>query len=197
MQALHVNLNPDENLPSHYFLNRPGGLLVGDESAVGVDVVRKGMKNLKPSVTLYATVEGGHLAVASEWTCDSFLALCGLRVHVGKLVEKDAGVVQLDAVDLISDERTMQRLRGYDEAHDREKHGDGSMLDFAEMLLVASSFEPAQPPELDKNDWVSKATIHACKKHGHNKVKLLQIAGALIAAEIDRLRGPIGSPVKR
>jgi hypothetical protein len=91
--------------------------------------------------------------------------------------------------ELIAQERRRQVLRKrYDAEHD-DAHGDGSLLHAGVLLaLDVAGLELAgvDPPSLD-GPWPDCLLLHARAKHGDDEVRLLTIAGAMIAAEIDRL----------
>lgn len=80
--------------------------------------------------------------------------------------------------------------KGWTLEHDRQERGDGSLLGFAALLLAGSM--PSAAPLLSgilRNlpPWVEEAFHHASLKYMDHPERLLEIAGALIAAELDRL----------
>lgn len=84
---------------------------------------------------------------------------------------------------LIEDERRRQIERGYDAEHDQARH-EPTLLVVAHAVLGS---HVGNPPF---NVISEAAEIHArvTTKHPHDEIRRLQIAGALIAAEIDRVQ---------
>ena len=93
----------------------------------------------------------------------------------------------------IGAERLRQVLeKGWTVEHDRTEHGDGALLDFATALLLEYLDYPryAEDRAGESASWVSGAFEHARDKYrGRDRYRLLEIAGALIAAELDRISG--------
>jgi hypothetical protein len=92
-----------------------------------------------------------------------------------------------DGAALIGIERDRQRSKGYDAAHDAE-HTDGTLLQAG--ILVALDVAGLQlagvdPPDLN-GPWPDQLLLHVRAKHDRELDKLV-IAGAMLAAEIDRL----------
>jgi 5-methylcytosine-specific restriction protein A len=91
--------------------------------------------------------------------------------------------------ELIAAERERQRQR-YDSAHD-DAHGDGSLV-HAAALFAATTYPEFSPDSLryfgSDDGWVEPWLRYAYQKHHNDPVRRLAIAGALIAAEIDRLQ---------
>jgi hypothetical protein len=91
--------------------------------------------------------------------------------------------------ELIAQERRRQVFRKrYDAGHD-DAHGDGSLLHAGILLaceVAGLELAGADPPSLD-GPWPDWLLLHAREKYGDDEVRLLAIAGAMIAAEIDRL----------
>ena len=109
-------------------------------------------------------------------------------------------------IKLIADERERQILKeGWTEDHD-DQHTDGSLAMAAslyaaphENLLRVDFCETCDSPHVsDPWPWLdnvgsprggSRRYIHAWdKREKHSRIRRLEIAGALIAAEIDRLQ---------
>lgn len=93
-----------------------------------------------------------------------------------------------DGAALIAAERLRQILvKGYDAAHDDE-HGDGSLLHAALLILLdetGHTLSGVDPP--DRNGpWPDQLLLHVRKKYVGDAVQRLAIAGALVAAEMDR-----------
>lgn len=90
----------------------------------------------------------------------------------------------MTGVELIAAERERQvNEKGYDAAHD-DTHADRGMATSAAQVLVHYYSNGT----LGVRRWGSCDNWHIIEKHGDDPVKLLAIAGALIAAEIDRLQ---------
>lgn len=94
----------------------------------------------------------------------------------------------------ISAERVRQVVEeGWTPEHDRTKHADGSLTDAAAVLLLdyIEAPEAVYAPVSDSApQWVFQLAAHACNKYdGQDRYRLLEVAGALIAAELDRLDG--------
>ncbi len=88
----------------------------------------------------------------------------------------------MTGVELIAAERKKQvEVNGYDAAHD-DTHVDQEMAATAAVVLLR--YTGTSPVE---DCW------GIAEKWRDNPVKLLTIAGALIAAEIDRLQRPTGA----
>ena len=92
----------------------------------------------------------------------------------------------------IGGERLRQVLeKGWTVEHDRAEHADGSLLTFAALLVLGNvvgdrvlSIVYVGAPE-----WVQHAFEHAAEKYATDPARTLEIAGALIAAELDRISG--------
>lgn len=84
-------------------------------------------------------------------------------------------------IELIAEEREKQITKGYTLKHDA-KINSGCGLEMAAMGTLIGN--PGSFPA----DWNSKTVEHICQ---HSKRDRLIIAGALIAAELDRLNGKI------
>lgn len=192
-QALHFNMNTSTGrnpIIAGAIASKSGGEVKINEvenKELAVDVMPHGMKSGAPSIWLWGRFKGAPMGM--EFTCENFLGLCGIRLHVAKLAEKVHHVSYLDGADLIADERTTQRLKGYDALHDA-RHDDGSMLDVAqEILLNLESVVIGQQLILgEEAPWPLKLMDHIGRKHKGDRIKILTIAGAMIAAEIDRLK---------
>lgn len=89
-----------------------------------------------------------------------------------------------DAIGLIEAERLRQIDKGYDEDHD-DLRSDGSILHAA--VRIAGDVA-ASGPHVDKVSWFGILARHVTEKYRGDPTRRLTIAGALIAAEIDRLR---------
>jgi hypothetical protein len=92
--------------------------------------------------------------------------------------------------ELIAQERRRQVFRkNYDAEHD-DAHGDGSLLHAGILLacdVAGLELAGVDPPSPD-GPWPDCLLLHARAKYGDDdEVRLLTIAAAMIAAEIDRL----------
>ena len=90
---------------------------------------------------------------------------------------------------LINRERERQEKRGYDSRHD-DGHGDGSLLHAGILLacdVAGLELKGVDPPDLN-GPWPDYLLLHAKKKYANDEIRRLVIAGAMIAAEIDRLQ---------
>ncbi len=96
-----------------------------------------------------------------------------------------------DAVTLISSERYSQIEKGFNSKHD-DLHSNGELAEVAEQILHASLnphhslrfLHTFKDIDSEENCWHWKII----NKHKNDKIKMLTIAGALIAAEIERLQ---------
>lgn len=81
--------------------------------------------------------------------------------------------------------------KGWTEQHDRDEHADGSLTDAAAALLLEYDGAPEVEDVLDRaKPWVRDLHAHANAKYrGQDRYRLLEIAGAFIAAELDRISG--------
>ena len=89
----------------------------------------------------------------------------------------------------INQERLRQRQKGFDDAHDDE-HGDGSLLHAAILLacdVAGLELKGVDPPDLN-GPWPDQLCLHVRRKYAGDLAQRLTIAGALIAAEIDRIQ---------
>lgn len=87
----------------------------------------------------------------------------------------------------ITAERVRQiREKGHTLRHDREEHGDGSLGELAAMVLHAAMAATGPEEVEDDESRAARWCAHILTKHS-DSVRRLEIAGALIAAEIDRL----------
>lgn len=73
-------------------------------------------------------------------------------------------------------ERDNQISNGFDTEHDAEFHADYQLAEIASQLILQ-----AADPDSGQDD-----EFGIIEKHSHDPKKLLEIAGALIAAELDR-----------
>lgn len=107
------------------------------------------------------------------------------------IANRVAGFTPSAGVELIGAERERQVSHcGWSAEHDDEQHGDSSLAACAAILaggdipylkVAFVGFEPY--PE-----WVLERLQHIRSKYAGDKVRQLVIAGALIAAEIDRIQ---------
>ena len=92
--------------------------------------------------------------------------------------------------ELILQERIRQIFKkNYDAAHDDER-ADGSLLHAALLILcdeTGHALAGVDPPD-PNGPWPDALLLHVSEKYAENPVKRFTIAGALIAAEIDRLQ---------
>jgi hypothetical protein len=86
----------------------------------------------------------------------------------------------MNGIDLITRERKKQIAKGYNSKHD-EEHDDGSLVTAACTIALNNPISTNAP------GWAWQLI----NKHP-NKLDRLAIAGALIAAEIDRVLGEMG-----
>lgn len=110
-------------------------------------------------------------------------------------MESTAEIVRKTGVELIADERRKQRLsKGYTVGHD-DLHEDQQLLVAAGALVLRALNEDGIDPipneqfldeycQLQDLDWVKYIVNH----DRPDNIKGLVVAGALIAAEIDRLQ---------
>lgn len=97
------------------------------------------------------------------------------------------GVYRKSGVGRIAAERVRQIVeKGWTPEHDRTEHADGSLVEAAYLLLAdyATLPRPFVRHELAEELWE-----HASAKYRTDRQRLLEIAGALVAAELDRLDG--------
>jgi hypothetical protein len=91
----------------------------------------------------------------------------------------------MTALELIAEERHRQIAKGYDAAHD-DAHANGEIADAAGMILFEHTQGPGCIADDDEpDDWMQALALklrHADPQHR------LVVAGALIAAEIERLQ---------
>lgn len=90
-------------------------------------------------------------------------------------------VKQLSGADMIAYERRRQvKQEGWDSTHDDMEHTEG------ELAAAACCYAAPWPifGEYDPWPWDKESD----KRNKHSRIRLLVIAGALIAAEIDRLK---------
>lgn len=95
----------------------------------------------------------------------------------------------MNGAKLIEQERARQIFaKGYLPDHD-DQHGDGSLL-VAGLLIgcdvAGHALAGVDPPDLN-GPWPDALLLHVRAKYAGDEVRQLVIAGALIAAEIDRL----------
>lgn len=106
---------------------------------------------------------------------------------VAKSIPATLGIGQ-SGVDLIFRERLRQiHEKRYDAAHD-DTRADGSLIDSAKLILGDDDGE--LDPDLDcgdEDDWAYPLAKHVHEKYADDPIRRLAIAGAMIAAEIDRL----------
>ena len=83
-------------------------------------------------------------------------------------------------VQLIAEERERHRAEGW--THDHDAHH----TDFE--LSMAAACYAAHETDIDEELWNAWPWAHSWdKRHKHTRIRRLQIAGSLIAAELDRL----------
>lgn len=97
----------------------------------------------------------------------------------------------MNGVDLIAEERKRQAGKGFGACHD-DYHDDGSILTAAGRIiydLEGGTHESDPEDEVDPDaTWPERLSAHVVKKYGDDRIRRLTIAGALIAAEIERLQ---------
>lgn len=92
--------------------------------------------------------------------------------------------------ELISDERARQPGLGFDAEHDSQ-HDDGVLAVIAAIMATDGTDAHLVDP-LDRVIWeggICDDPWELTSKHRKDRVRQLAIAGALIAAEIDRIQG--------
>jgi hypothetical protein len=88
---------------------------------------------------------------------------------------------------LIACERMRQiQDKGWDSKHD-DKHTDRSLLNAA-ILLALDVYNGSMVDPLQVEDWPDQLCLRVRENYGTDVVRRLTIAGAMIAAEIDRLQ---------
>lgn len=89
-------------------------------------------------------------------------------------------------VELIADERQEQITKhGWTPQHDRQTHYDGELV-LAALALLHPSTNPIFLTELGAPEWAINIRLYK-ERCENGEIELLKVAGALIAAEIDRL----------
>lgn len=90
-------------------------------------------------------------------------------------------------IELMAEERQRHvRVEGYDAVHD-DTHVDGSLADFAS--LIASTDVPDDGPRAAiALPWQYDRAEYIKRKYADDRIRQLVIAGAVCAAEIDRLQ---------
>jgi hypothetical protein len=99
---------------------------------------------------------------------------------------------KLTGVDRIAAERVRQIAeKGWTPEHDREHHPDGSLAEAAAVLLLEYIEAPEATYVSDRSpEWVGALAAHVAQKYvGLETTRILEIAGAFIAAELDRREG--------
>lgn len=132
------------------------------------------------------------------------------RVRLGKNERADRQVVEANATadlmertnteytyrpapqpsgsDLIAREREVQKEKGYDAEHD-DNHDDASLLRAAMLMLLHEDgyySNNVDPPTM-QGPWEEQLFLWVQNKYRGNLLRRLTIAGAMVAAEIDRL----------
>lgn len=97
----------------------------------------------------------------------------------------------MEAIQLIALERRRQIEKGYDAAHD-DTHKHGEIAEAAERIIHAVQY-PGHPMTSIGPVWYpslqhpSQWHLHIIAKWKHDPIRMLTIAAALLAAEIERL----------
>ena len=92
-----------------------------------------------------------------------------------------------DGLDMIVAERFRQvGVHGYPPDRD-DQHTDGQLLACAERVISGVLGDRGQTAQLVTGGWPRVRAAHVKEKYGADYKKRLTIAGALVAAEIDRL----------
>lgn len=89
---------------------------------------------------------------------------------------------------LIAGERERQKAKGYTDEHD-DAHGDGMLLHAAMLLVVdeaGHTVAGVEPPTM-QGPWPDQLLLWVNNKYMNDEIRRLVIAGAMVAAEIDRL----------
>ena len=93
------------------------------------------------------------------------------------------GTAVTSGIDLIVDERRRQvESEGWTPEHD-DGHADGSLVEAAYLIVEKLTTTP-----LSGASWPHELSEHVARKYADDPIRRLTIAGALIAAEIDRLQ---------
>lgn len=114
------------------------------------------------------------------------LEIAGLKAEIDRLrdqtTEDFKEAQRSNGISCIIAERARQIYdKGYDAAHD-DAHADGSIATCAGLIAL-------DDPDLGVDDgWEDTTAEHVLTKYAGDRIRQLSIAGALIAAEIDRLR---------
>jgi hypothetical protein len=131
--------------------------------------------------------------VAAFWNaCIKFYTDVLEMIGLGPYSAAFDGKGDNDGVRLIALERVRQVMeKGYDAKHD-DQHTDGAIAEAAGCILIdLAGGTHITDLELEHDDdatWPERLAAHVLRKYGEDPVRRLSIAGALIAAEIDRLR---------
>lgn len=125
-------------------------------------------------------------SLRGSWRCfhcdNVFVTEADAQAHFGSadFEERPPACVEepMDGVGMIRAER-LRQLDRYDSAHD-DRHSDGS-------LAMAAGSIAAAADDLDAPEAWQEWLEDFWQEHAHDRMQQLAIAGALIAAEIDRL----------
>ena len=190
MQMLHINFDPDNSRNPIVESGAQLGLPVvkADNTELAMDILPRGMASGAPVVFFWgkAKVDNRPCLLAIEMSCGNYLSITHLKHRIGTEAENATGQLVLTGTDFIQDERAAQWGRGYDDAHD-DKHlakDPWFFQNFAmEILFDMAGWTEEKGNPYDA-DYI-KFAQQVMKKHGNNRIHLLTIVGALIAAQID------------
>ena len=101
---------------------------------------------------------------------------------MGLMIDTESGVgrIALERIRQIEE-------KGWTKEHDKEVHDDESLVDAASALLLDYRGDDMQYVSSRSAGWVREFACHASEKYRQRRKRLLEIAGALIAAELDRI----------
>ena len=88
--------------------------------------------------------------------------------------------INSEGVRRIANERGKHRDKGWTSEHDADEHQHGQLAERAAELAMHTVYPPGRRGICGYDLW------DLVEKHGGDKIRCLEIAGSLIAAEIDR-----------
>lgn len=126
-------------------------------------------------------VKGGRYEEYTERNLDAK----DFREVIGEAIARVLRFAVSKGVAMVLKERLRQFKKGYDAAHDATHEADGQLADAAYMILFDHTQGPGCVDDDDEPDGWHQAL--ALKLRKAEPVERLKVAGALLAAEIDRL----------